>query len=169
MMQDRKIPLDWVSIEGACAGDEIGRKFWLKPRRNGGQSVRFGGRTGALAARARPGHLMGVFRAAGRDRDRTAGRRAGLPSVRRRLRSVSIRRSLPVPCRSTKGRARERREIKPRNIAAEIVGLYMAPPENAIVLVVDENPSIQALERAQSYLKLPNGRPLTGQRSGGFN
>jgi hypothetical protein len=47
--------------------------------------------------------------------------------------------------------------------AAEIVGLYMAPPENAIILAVDEKPSIQALERAQGYLKLPNGRSITGQ------
>ena len=47
--------------------------------------------------------------------------------------------------------------------AAEIVGLYLAPPDNAIVLAVDEKPSIQALERAQGYLKLPNGRALTGQ------
>jgi transposase-like protein len=47
--------------------------------------------------------------------------------------------------------------------AAEIVGLYMAPPDNAIVLAVDEKPSIQALERAQGYLKLPNGRAITGQ------
>jgi transposase len=47
--------------------------------------------------------------------------------------------------------------------AAEIVGLYMAPPENAIVLAIDEKPSIQALERAQGYLKLPNGRAITGQ------
>jgi transposase len=46
--------------------------------------------------------------------------------------------------------------------AADVVGLYMAPPENAIVLCVDEKPSIQALERAQGYLKLPNGRTLTG-------
>jgi transposase len=46
--------------------------------------------------------------------------------------------------------------------AAEVVGLYMAPPENAIVICVDEKPSIQALERAQGYLKLPNGRALTG-------
>src|ERR1700751_4577651 len=30
-------------------------------------------------------------------------------------------------------------------------------------LCVDEKPSIQALERAQGYLKLPNGRALTGQ------
>ena len=42
--------------------------------------------------------------------------------------------------------------------AAEIVGLAMNPPENAVVLSVDEKPSIQALERAQGYLKLPNGR-----------
>src|SRR3974390_2285792 len=46
--------------------------------------------------------------------------------------------------------------------AADVVGLYMAPPENAIVFCVDEKPSIQALERAQGYLKLPNGRALTG-------
>lgn len=46
--------------------------------------------------------------------------------------------------------------------AADVVGLYLAPPEDAIVLCVDEKPSIQALERAQGYLKLPNGRALTG-------
>jgi transposase len=47
--------------------------------------------------------------------------------------------------------------------AADIVGLYLDPPENAIVLAVDEKPAIQALERAQGYLKLPNGRSLHGQ------
>jgi hypothetical protein len=47
--------------------------------------------------------------------------------------------------------------------AAEIVGLYLASPENAIVICVDEKPSIQALERAQGYLKFPNGRALSGQ------
>src|SRR2546430_13586419 len=36
--------------------------------------------------------------------------------------------------------------------AADVVGLYLAPPENAIVICVDEKPSIQALERAQGYL-----------------
>jgi transposase len=46
--------------------------------------------------------------------------------------------------------------------AADVVGLYLAPPENAMVICVDEKPSIQALERAQGYLKLPNGRTLTG-------
>jgi transposase len=47
--------------------------------------------------------------------------------------------------------------------AADIVGLYVDPPAKAIVLCVDEKPSIQALERAQGYLKLPNGRALTGR------
>src|SRR5579862_202226 len=47
--------------------------------------------------------------------------------------------------------------------AADVVGLYVNPPARAIVLCVDEKPSIQALERAQGYLKLPNGRALTGQ------
>jgi transposase len=46
--------------------------------------------------------------------------------------------------------------------AADVVGLYMAPPDNAVVLCIDEKPSIQALERAQGYLKLPNGRTLMG-------
>lgn len=46
--------------------------------------------------------------------------------------------------------------------AADITGLYLAPPENAVVICVDEKPHIQALERAQGYLKLPNGRAITG-------
>src|SRR5262252_7948263 len=47
--------------------------------------------------------------------------------------------------------------------AADVVGLYIDPPGKAIVLCVDEKPSVQALERAQGYLRLPNGRALTGQ------
>ncbi len=46
--------------------------------------------------------------------------------------------------------------------AADIVGLYLHPPQNAIVLCVDEKPHIQALERAQGWLKLPDGKALTG-------
>jgi transposase len=46
--------------------------------------------------------------------------------------------------------------------AVDITGLYLDPPENAIVLCVDEKPHIQALERAQGYLRLPNGRAITG-------
>jgi transposase len=46
--------------------------------------------------------------------------------------------------------------------AADIVGLYLAPPANAVVISVDEKPHIQALERAQGYLRLPNGTALRG-------
>ena len=50
--------------------------------------------------------------------------------------------------------------------AADIVGLYLNPPENALVLCVDEKPSIQALERAQGWLRLPNGKALNGRNHG---
>lgn len=46
--------------------------------------------------------------------------------------------------------------------AADVVGLYLHPPDNAVVLSVDEKPHIQALERAQGWLRLPNGRAITG-------
>jgi transposase len=40
----------------------------------------------------------------------------------------------------------------------DVVGLYLNPPENAIVLSVDEKTSIQALERSQLPLPLRQGR-----------
>lgn len=46
--------------------------------------------------------------------------------------------------------------------AADIVGLYLAPPVHAVVICMDEKPHIQALERAQGWLRLPDGRALTG-------
>lgn len=46
--------------------------------------------------------------------------------------------------------------------ATDIVGLYLYPPENAMVLSVDEKPAIQALERAQGWLRLPSGQALRG-------
>jgi len=46
--------------------------------------------------------------------------------------------------------------------AADIVALYLDPPENAVVVSVDEKPAIQALERAQGWLRLPNGKALRG-------
>lgn len=45
--------------------------------------------------------------------------------------------------------------------ATDIVGLYLNSPEGAVVMSVDEKPHIQALERPQGYLKLPNGRAIT--------
>lgn len=46
--------------------------------------------------------------------------------------------------------------------AADLVGIYLSPPDQAVILCVDEKPSIQALERAQGYLRLPNGQALKG-------
>jgi len=46
--------------------------------------------------------------------------------------------------------------------AADIVALYLNPPENAVVISVDEKPAIQALERAQGWLRLPDGQALRG-------
>jgi transposase len=41
----------------------------------------------------------------------------------------------------------------------DIVGLYLNPPENALVLCVDEKPSIQALDRTQPLLPLGAKKP----------
>jgi transposase len=49
--------------------------------------------------------------------------------------------------------------------AADIVGLYLNPPENALVLSVDEKPSIQALERATGYVETDSGKIVRGFKS----
>lgn len=42
--------------------------------------------------------------------------------------------------------------------AADIIGLYLAPPEHAVVLCVDEKTAIQALDRLDPVLPLSPGR-----------
>ena len=49
--------------------------------------------------------------------------------------------------------------------AADIVGLYLNPPQNALVLSVDEKPSIQALERKTGYVETDNGKIVRGFKS----
>lgn len=49
--------------------------------------------------------------------------------------------------------------------AADIVGLYLNPPENALVISVDEKPSIQALERATGYVETDNSKIVRGCKS----
>lgn len=55
----------------------------------------------------------------------------------------------------------------------EIVGLYLNPPENALVLCVDEKTQIQALDRTQPELPLRAGNPRrltnTYKRNGTVN
>jgi len=43
----------------------------------------------------------------------------------------------------------------------DIVGLYMSPPENALVLCCDEKSQVQALDRTQPGLPLKKGRAAT--------
>ena len=49
--------------------------------------------------------------------------------------------------------------------AADIIALYLNPPEKALVISVDEKPSIQALERATGYVETDNGKIVRGLRS----
>jgi transposase len=49
--------------------------------------------------------------------------------------------------------------------AADMVGLYWNPPENAWVLSVDEKPSLQALERKTGYVETDNGKIVRGFQS----
>jgi transposase len=49
--------------------------------------------------------------------------------------------------------------------AADIIGLYLSPPQNALVLSVDEKPSIQALERARGYVQTSSGKIVQGMKS----
>src|SRR5487761_1487522 len=49
--------------------------------------------------------------------------------------------------------------------AAEVVGLYLNPPVNALVLSVDEKPSIQAKERPSGYVETDSGRLVRALKS----
>jgi transposase len=49
--------------------------------------------------------------------------------------------------------------------AADVIGLYLNPPENALVLSIDEKPSIQALERKTGYVETSSGKIVRGLKS----
>lgn len=49
--------------------------------------------------------------------------------------------------------------------AADIIGLYLDPPKNALVLSVDEKPTIQAMERARGYVQTSSGKIVQGMKS----
>src|SRR6201999_2027956 len=48
----------------------------------------------------------------------------------------------------------------------DVVGLYLNPPENAIVLCADEKSSVQALDRTQTSLPMTKGRAHDYKRNG---
>ena len=49
--------------------------------------------------------------------------------------------------------------------AADVIGLYLSRPQNALVLSVDEKPSIQALERKTGYVCTSSGKIVRGLKS----
>src|ERR1700733_1236197 len=55
------------------------------------------------------------------------------------------------------------KEFAPK--AADVVGLYLNPPLNALVLSVDEKPSIQAIEPASGYVETDSGKVVRGLKS----
>jgi len=55
------------------------------------------------------------------------------------------------------------KEFVPKS--ADIIGLYLNPPLNAIVICVDEKPSIQALERKTGYIQTSDGKTQRAYKS----
>lgn len=49
--------------------------------------------------------------------------------------------------------------------AADVIGLYLNPPEKAIVICVDEKPTIQALSRKTGYVETSSGKIVKGLQS----
>jgi len=49
--------------------------------------------------------------------------------------------------------------------AADVVGLYLNPPVNAVVLSVDEKPSMQAIERPSGYVETDSGTVVRALKS----
>ena len=49
--------------------------------------------------------------------------------------------------------------------SADVIGLYLNPPLNAVVLSVDEKPSMQAIERASGYVETDSGAVVRGLKS----
>ncbi|MDR9900966.1 IS630 family transposase [Aetokthonos hydrillicola Thurmond2011] len=49
--------------------------------------------------------------------------------------------------------------------AAEVVGLYLNPPLNALVLSVDEKPGIQAIQRPSGYVETDSGAVVRAMKS----
>jgi transposase len=49
--------------------------------------------------------------------------------------------------------------------SADVVGIYLNPPLNAVVLSVDEKPSLQAIERSSGYVETDSGAVVRGLKS----
>jgi transposase len=49
--------------------------------------------------------------------------------------------------------------------AADVIGLYLNPPQRAIVFSIDEKPTIQALSRKTGYVETSSGKVVRGLQS----
>ena len=49
--------------------------------------------------------------------------------------------------------------------SVDIIGLYMDPPDNALVISADEKPGIQAIERSTGYVRTDSGKIVRGFKS----
>lgn len=163
-----------LAAAGGLAGAEIARRLGVRPATVSRWRLRFlAGRLAGLQDRARPGRqkIYGV------DAERRLLEKLddpppkGYVSWNGRLLAQALDLSPRYVWRVLKkyGIQLQRRRSWCESTdpefarkAADIIGLYLAPPENAVLLCVDEKPHIQALERAQGWLRLPNGRALTG-------
>ena len=131
---------------------------------HGGGHGRPAGRQDPSLAHSAAGHCGGRA-CSGPDADRAAGRNHALgqpPPWLRPARSASAR--CTRIWRSHGLRPHQIRQFKlsnDPNFAAkvrDIVGLYVNPPEHAVVLSVDEKSQIQALDRTQPGLPMKKGR-----------
>src|ERR1039457_1068795 len=88
--------------------------------------------------------------------NRTMAEHSGLSrtTVQREWQARGIK---PTPVKTVKGSNDPNCEDK----LVDVVGLYMNPPDGAIVLSFDEKSQIQALDRTQQSLPMKQGRPGT--------
>ena len=96
-----------------------------------------------------------------RSKRRRAMPRTGARGPWRRAAASARRRSAGSGTRSPCSRTAARRSSCPRtriDKVRDIVGLYLAPPDKALVLCVDEKAQIQALDRTQPLLPLRPGQ-----------
>ena len=80
------------------------------------------------------------------------------PSFRGQLPLTSHCRSSAVPCDGTNPHVRTQPTPPLIDKIRDVVGLYLAPPENTVVFAVDEKPQIQALERTAPVLPIQEAR-----------
>lgn len=152
---------------------QIGLRFKVKPHTVGTWRARFESRgCEGLRDRERPGRPVEITPAQKQRIVHTVCRKppAGLGrwSVRSLANALSINRD--VIHRTLVEHDLQPHRLRTFNFSPdpcfeekllEVVGLYMNPPENALVLCVDEKTGIQALDRTQPMLPLKAGKPRT--------